>query len=71
MSSLSWPKISLAFVAVLILVGFSGVLYLSATLRPPEQIVVHKNLALPGDHPSSTSTLPDLPDPLPLPGAAQ
>lgn len=74
MSSLSWPKISLALVAVLLLGGAAAIFYLGATLSPPAQTVIQKELTLPGAqsgaYAPSVPTLPDLPAPPPLPGAA-
>ena len=74
MLSLNWPKISLALVAVLLLGGAAAIFYLGATLSPPAQTVIQKELALPGaaagGYTPSVSSLPDLPAPPPLPGAA-
>lgn len=74
MSNLSWPKISLTLVAVLLLGGAAAIFYLGATLSPPAQTVIQKDLALPGAEAGGyvlpVPSLPDLPAPPPLPGAA-
>lgn len=73
MSSLSWPKISLALVFVLLLGGAAAIFYLGATLSPPVQTVIQKELALPGAQAGGYApyvpSMPDLPAPPPLPGA--